>query len=210
MAHTLVVGEQAPSRRATIDPAAWIDDHGDYLYRYAMVQVRDPQVAEDLIQETMLAALQACDRFAGRCTERTWLVGILRHKIIDYYRKASRERRIDSIPLMPDDQEEVFSTTGPWAGHWKKGKGPAAWEGDPEAELEQREFWDVLKRCLEGLPPRTAHVFWMREVEGLTSEEICKELDITATNLWVILHRARMQLRRSLEQHWFGVAENKA
>jgi RNA polymerase sigma-70 factor (ECF subfamily) len=186
------------------DPADWVDAYGDYLYRYALGQVHAADLAQDLVQETFLAALKARDHFAGQGSERTWLTGILKHKIADHFRKASRERTVDFDPMLPWEEEHLFQTTGSWKGHWESGKGPTEWDRNPEEMVEQQEFWRVLEHSLAALPPRMARAFWMREVEGLSGEEICKALEISSTNLWVMLHRARMQLRRSLDVQWFG------
>ena len=192
------------------DPARWVDEHGDSLFRYALGQVRDQAVAEDVVQETFLAALKARDRFTGRCSERTWLVGILKHKIADHFRRTSRECRAEPVDGLPFEEEELFSRVGPWAGHWTGAGGPGPWGTDPHEVLEQGEFWAVLQGCLDELPPRLARAFWLREVEGATTEEICKVLDVSPTNLWVMLHRARMHLRRSLELKWFSKKANSS
>ncbi len=180
------------------DPETWVDQHGDYLYRYALFRIRDPHVAEDLVQETLLAALEARSKFAGHSSERTWLVGILKHKIIDYLRQRHREPSFDTSDSADVLTEEFFTRMGMW-----KLK-PDEWILDPEAALNRKEFWDVFARCLSQLPTRQADAFVLREIEGLDNKEISKVLNVSATNLWVMLHRARMRLRRCLEIHWFG------
>jgi RNA polymerase sigma-70 factor, ECF subfamily len=184
------------------DLAAELDAHRGYLLRVARLQLRDEALAEDVVQETLLAALSG-KGFAGKSSLKTWLTGILKHKIVDAIRRKQREPAavatfgdIDS-ELDIEDFDALFAANGAWASP------PADW-GDPEAALGQREFFDVLDFCLERLPPNTARVFMMREVMELESDEICAELSITSNNLWVILYRARMALRRCLEQHWFA------
>lgn len=199
---TITAAPPAHSVR-TSDPATWVDLHGDSLYRYALAQVRDAHLAEDLVQETLLAALQARQNFQGRCSERTWLISILKHKVTDHIRRASKTRTSDLAVGAADDPEELFSPSGPWKGHWRKDNRPAEWNASPDVVFEQEEFQRVLQQCLDALPPRLAQAFWMREVEEKNTDEICKVLDITPTNLWVMLHRARMQLRRSLDVKWF-------
>jgi RNA polymerase sigma-70 factor (ECF subfamily) len=173
----------------------WLEEHGDALYAYALPRVRNPDLAEDLVQETLLAGLAGRERFAGQSAERTWLMGILKHKLIDYLRKSIRQRPLSELDL--DVTSEFFTEHG----HWKV-SGPS-WEGRPEAALEQAEFRAVLSRCLAKLPSRIAQLFWLREAEGVTTEQLCQELGITPTNVWTMLHRARLGLRRCLNENWF-------
>jgi RNA polymerase sigma-70 factor (TIGR02943 family) len=166
-----------------------------YLLRYASLQLRDRDAAEDAVQETLLAALAGAAAFAGRSNLRTWLTGILKHKIVDAIRRASRE---GSAPA-PDTAELdalLFDRTGHWVDP------PATWP-DPDASLEQSQFFAVLEQCLERLPARTAQAFMMREHMGYETGEICKELGVTPTHCWVLLHRARMALRECLQANWF-------
>jgi RNA polymerase sigma-70 factor, ECF subfamily len=193
------------------DPGLWVDRHGDYLFKYAMFRLRDVVQAEDVVQETLLAALQAYEKFEGRGAERTWLVGILKHKITDCFRRMSRERAVSELEGEEFEHAELFMQTGEWVGHWVAAAepekaaqlGPHEWGMTPEALLEQDEFWKVFSQCLSPLPQRIASAFTLREVDGLTSEEICDVLGITANNLWVMLHRARAHLRRCIEVNWF-------
>lgn len=170
-----------------------------YLLRYATLQLRDPAVAEDVVQETLLAALNARSAFSGKSAYKTWVVGILKHKIIDTARKQSREQPLTIDEEEPEAEliEALFEANGGWR------QIPSDW-GNPEKSLEDKRFWETLERCLEAMPARTARVFKMREVMGLTSDEICKDLAITPTNLWVMLHRARLSLRECLDAKWFG------
>jgi RNA polymerase sigma-70 factor, ECF subfamily len=201
--------QRATAAAPTPDPAAWVDEHGDYLYRYALFRLRDPSRAEDAVQETLLAALQAYGNFAGRGSERTWLVGILKHKITDQFRRLGREGQ---APRRGDEEfahEEFFRAEGRWADHWEAEYAPDEWPNNPEALAEQGEFWTVFQDCLRPLPGRTADAFVMREVDGLTSDEICEVLNVKVNNLWVMLHRARLHLRRCLELNWFKRPEGR-
>lgn len=176
-----------------------LDRHRRYLIRIAQLQLRDADLAEDVVQETLVAALGARDGFSGRSSVKTWLTGILKHKIVDAIRQKQRQPVTAATFDDETDREAfdpLFKDDGSWAAP------PADW-GDPESALARREFMDVMELCLERLPPNTARVFVMREVMELETEEICKELAITANNLWVILYRARMALRQCLEQNWF-------
>jgi RNA polymerase sigma-70 factor (ECF subfamily) len=197
--------ELGTASRQSPDPSAWVDQHGDALFRYAIMRVRDASVAEDMVQETLLAALQAYHSYVGRGSERTWLIGILKHKIIDYFRRYSRQAAAGQVEEEYFDHTEFFRT-GEWAGHWKTEYAPGEWQASPAELLEQSEFWEVLNRCMTPLSPRIASAFTLREVDGLSSEEICKVLQISATNLWVMLHRARLHLQHCLEINWFNRA----
>lgn len=185
------------------DPMDWVDQYGDYLFRYAQFRVRDEAVAEDLVQETLLAALQAHNKFEGRGSERTWLTGILKHKIIDHFRKIAKQTQFDGVEGEEFEHDELFRQEGEWKGHFIPDNSPIEWGTNPAAMLEQSEFWETFQKCLSPLPPRIANAFTMREVDGISSEEICQMLEISANNLWVMLHRARAQLRRCIEVNWF-------
>jgi RNA polymerase sigma-70 factor, ECF subfamily len=188
------------AQASSSNPERWVDDHGDLLYRYALVRVRDASHAEELVQETFLAALASRERFAGASSERTWLVGILKHKIVDHFRRSARELTGDA-PL-GDDDLELFEES---SRYWIHEVGPADWGADPAAAFERARFWETLDRCLGELAPRAASAFALRELEGLDGGEICKVLGVTPTNLWVMLHRGRAHLRLCLEKHWVGV-----
>jgi RNA polymerase sigma-70 factor (ECF subfamily) len=187
------------------DPERWVELYGDYLFRYAMTRLRDPAQAEDAVQETFLAALKADKRFAGRSAERTWLAGILKNKVCDYYRRASRETPFADLEFYADEESGRFVGAGAQEGAWIRGLGPRPWP-TPAESLENKGFWQAYRDCSERLPKRTAAVFNLREVDNLGSEEICLMLKISESNLWVMLHRARMALRQCLETHWFGKA----
>jgi RNA polymerase sigma-70 factor (ECF subfamily) len=172
---------------------AQVEGERAYLLRYATLQLRDSAAAEDAVQETLLAALAGEAGFAGRSNLRTWLTGILKHKIVDAIRRMSRES-----PLPSDDElDTLFDQTGHWI------EMPQAWP-DPDSSLAQKQFFAVLEDCLAKLPAKTSQAFMMREHLGLETAEICKELAITPTHTWVLLHRARLALRMCLEMNWFG------
>ena len=188
----------SPSGRLLSLPEVWLEQHGDALYRYAYFRVNDAALAEDLVQDTLLAAFQAQDSFAGRSTERTWLIGILKYKLIDHLRKHAREQLMDTTPGSDQDFDALFKDDN-WS-HWQKP--PAVWD-NPSAALEQQQFWAVFSDCLSTLPDRQAEAFILCEVEGLDGNEACKVLDVTPSNVWVLLHRARLRLRECLENQWF-------
>lgn len=178
------------------------ETHRDYLYRFALLQLRDPHLAEDAVQETLLAAVSAKSQFAGKSSARTWLTGILKHKIADLMRKRSRETHLeDAIRVEADRESDEFDPLFRQDDHWASA--PQDW-GDPERTLENKHFWEVFEVCAKLMSPAVARVFMMREIQGFTTDEICKEVGITTTNCWVMLHRARMSLRLCLEQKWIA------
>jgi RNA polymerase sigma-70 factor (ECF subfamily) len=174
-----------------------IQSQRDYLLRFAAMHLRDSNAAEDAVQETLLAALAGQSGFQGRSNLRTWLTGILKHKILDAHRRSKREVSIDaSLEGDGSEFDSLFRSDGHWVEH------PAAWN-DPDAALERKEFFAVLEDCLARLPAKTARVFLMREHLGADTDEICKEVGVTPTNCWVILYRARMALQECLSANWF-------
>ena len=177
----------------------WLNEHGDYLYRFALARLRDPHQAEDVVQETFLAAIKS-PNFAEQSAPRTWLTGILKHKIIDVMRKNVREKVVSDIIDESEDMtdDDFFDAKGHWVDK------PQDW-GMPVDALEQKQFLGVLQTCIEKLPSKLATLFMMRDVQETDNEEICKELNITSTNAWVMLYRARLGLRKCLEINWIGV-----
>jgi len=167
------------------------------LLRYARSQLRNDAWAEDAVSEVLLVALEKPQAFSGQSQLKTWLVGILKHKVIDQVRRHSRECTI----LSDDDESDVDELLFKADGHWREA--PQDW-GDPEQTVNQRQFFEVLELCVERLPPAQGRVFMMREWLELATDEIWKELAITSTNLWVLLHRARLRLRDCLQQGWFS------
>ena len=190
--------KQLDSPRRKPDPAAWVDQHGDFLFRYALSRLGNRTDAEDLVQETFLAALRAEKNFSGRSAERTWFVGILKHKIIDHLRRQGRERPVSAVNSSGEMSEEMFDQSGWWNVK------PAKWPAEPREVLEQKEFWEAFRHCLENLPQRLRVVFSLREMDELPTDEVCEALKVTPGNLGVLLYRARMGLRRCLEINWFS------
>ena len=188
---------------ATDPRFAEIESHRPYLVRYALAQLRDGQLAEEAVQECLLAALEGIAGFGGRSSLRTWLTSILRFKVIDLQRRAVSERsQVELTDFAAEAGEDgwlddLFDETG----HWRQA--PGSW-GDPEAALEQGRFWETFQACLDKLPAAGGRVFFKREIVGEETDTICKDEGITASNCWVILHRARLALRSCLEKNWFG------
>lgn len=186
----------------SLDPESWVERHADTLFRYALSRVSKPEIAEDLVQETLLAAWKSASRFEGKASERTWLTRILRNKIMDYYRGQRPEITAETLSELARLEEQQFTQSGLHAGGWSASGTPGHWK-DPEQAMDRSEFWAVLHQCAGKLPATTASVFLLREVDGQATDEICSTLNITPNHLGVLLHRARLAIRRCLELHWF-------
>jgi len=187
----------SPTNQNILNPEKWVDLHGDCLYRFAITRIRNPQLAENAVQETFLAALKSKDRFQGKSSERTWLIGILKHKILDYFRKQYKEIPVTDLQKEQDAINSFFDVAHDTV------KRPVNWEANPKLLAENNEFWIIFEQCLKKLPKSTATAFSLRELDKMETEEICKILNVTTTNLWVILHRARLSLKKCLETNWF-------
>ena len=176
-----------------VDPANWVSKHADYLYTYAIGRLDDEELCRDLVQETFLAALESLSAFKGQSSERTWLTAILKHKVIDVYRKRGRLQTIE-----PHEPEPEFFDPGD--GHWK-----AEWAPQPmsfDDPTAQKELNRVLQQCLRKLPALWLNIFSMKHMDDMKAETICKELKVTASNYWVILHRAKVNLRHCIQKEW--------
>lgn len=183
-----------------LDPQRWVDRHGDYLFRYAVARLARREVAEELVQETFLAAWRGRAKYAGRASERSWLTAILKRKVIDWLRSAVRDRdRADE--LAADKTTDRLFTAG---GKWKSG--PTDWPSDtPEAGAEREEFWAVVGGCTQKLPTRLRDVFVLWHLDEQPTEVVCKAARVKPNNLWVMLHRARLRMWRCLSRGWYGV-----
>ncbi len=177
-------------------PVNWVDEHGDYLFRYAMSRLRNHDSAEEVVQETFVAGLKAIEQYAGKGSVRAWLLGILKRKIIDHVRMRQRAISVADIEQSDNITEILFDERGSWR------EDPRIFGQRPDAALDSEEFWSVLKGCLEGLPERQRNVFVLREIEDTSSNEICNDLEITRSNLWVLLHRARLRLANCIKNKW--------
>lgn len=194
---------ETPPIPALSDPAGWVDEHGDYLYSFAMLRLRDPAEAQDVVQETLLAALKSKAPYAGRTVERGWLLGILKNKINDVHRRANREVSFTELGFYESQESERFVSEGLQRGAWADGMGPKDWAPKAGASLDQDSFWEAFRQCSGKLPKAVCQVFLMRELEDIKTRDICATLKISQANVWVMLHRARMALRQCLEQNWF-------
>lgn len=181
---------------------ALLAEHRPVLFRYALLHLRDDHLAEDAVQETLLAAWQSASSFEGKARLRTWLIGILKHKVADHWRRSPPEVIATEIEDAEGDEDDFFQSNGDWNG------GPNTWS-DPEAALKQQEFWAIYETCQNNLPPKMAQIFMLRELVGLDAAEVCREAGLTEANYWVIMHRARLRLRECLEIRWFNRSKAK-
>lgn len=180
-----------------LDPNKWIDKYSDYLFKYTLARVSDYELSKDIVQDTFFSALKSAKNFEGKATERTWLVSILKRKIIDYYRKINSKKGKAEVRMN-------FYNEGDNEGDWLEERVPQTWDNMAEKQLENKELQNQINSCIDKLPEKYAMVFKMRTIQEIDTDVICNELEITSSNLWVIIHRARTQLRRCLEDNWFN------
>ena len=187
------------SRHLRLRPDQWLDEHGDALYRYALARTGRTEVAQDLVQETLLAAWQGRDRFQGTASERSWLLGICRHKALDHLRRVGRDVMRDNAAGAVEGAEATYFTD---KGAWRQP--PSAWSTDPLDEAEAQAFLQALQQCLSALPEAQRDGFSLHSLEGLEPAQVSTTLDISVSHFYVLLHRARLGLRRCLQRRWFG------
>jgi RNA polymerase sigma-70 factor (TIGR02943 family) len=186
------------------DPASWVDEHGDYLYRYARARVGSRQEAEDLVQETFLAALQAVGTFAGRSSVRTWFTSILKNKLVDRLRRQHGMQLATDVGQTDEWIDGLYDRTG----HWKTA--PGRWGSDPVELLQRQEFWQAFDACRAGLPERLREILSLRLLDGVPAAEICQALGLSPANLWTLLHRARVRLWHCLDLKGLSPSEGKS
>jgi RNA polymerase sigma-70 factor (ECF subfamily) len=184
----------------SIDPHNWVSKYADYLYTYAISRIDDEELARDLVQETFLAALERMDKFEGRSSENTWLTAILKNKIVDVYRKkSSLSARVTDLLQAEQEQQDFFE---PGDGHWKVTHRPRLFGIEDQHPMVNKEFMQILQKCLHRLPGLWLAVFTMKHMEDQPTEAICSELKVTPSNFWVIIHRAKLNLRACLQKNW--------
>jgi len=184
-----------------LEPQLWVDRYGDYLFRYANSRLRDANAAEEVVQETFLNGVRYQHQYSGKGAEQAWLLGILKRKIIDYVRKRNKQNQATPYEDDHDPTNQLFDEKG----NWKLAAIP--WSKRPEENMESAELWKVVRECLAHLPPNQADVFVLSVMENMDSEEICQELSITPSNLWVRMHRARLGLAKCVGAKWFNSDE---
>jgi RNA polymerase sigma-70 factor (ECF subfamily) len=179
-----------------INPDNWINQYSDYLFNYTITRVKDRETAQDLVQDTFFAGLKSMKNFKGEASERTWLVSILKRKIIDHYRKINSKKGQAEVRMS-------FSNDPENEGDWLEQRVADPYDKTAEDTLENTELGSAIHNCLDKLPEKQAQVFKMKTILGYDTEAICNELNITASNLWVIIHRARTALAGCLEKNWY-------
>ena len=184
-------------QKHTLNTNKWIDNYADYLYNYSISRINNSDLAKDLVQDTFFAGLKSAKNFQGKASERTWLVSILKRKIIDHYRKINSKKGQAEVRMS-------FYEDGENEGSWLEERVPQSWDNASEKKIENEELRNQLELCINKLPEKYAMVFRMKTIQEFETEEICKELGITSSNLWVIIHRARTQLRKCMEDNWFN------
>ena len=180
-------------------PETWVDRYGDYLYGYAMSRLRNREAAADCVQDTFMAGIKSLERFDGSRDIKFWLRGIMHNKIVDQIRKAVKEKKVDI-----DTEDEALLES-----FWFKYSGiattnPDSWQFNPRKAYDNTEFWVVFETCIDQVKEPARQAFVLRMLEDLSTNEVCKVMDITANYLWVLLHRARQQLKIALEEKWTG------
>jgi RNA polymerase sigma-70 factor (ECF subfamily) len=185
-----------------LQPAEWLNRYGDYLYSVALMKVNSKETAEDLLQETFLSAFKAKDSFRSDSSEKTWLTAILKNKIIDYYRKNDVLKNVDSYI---SDTEASFSDHffNQSDGHWIESALPEAWKEFADAKINQNEFHKIVQYCIAKMPSKLVPVFIAKFLDDEDSDKICKDFNITSSNYWVIIHRAKVLIRSCLEKNWY-------
>jgi RNA polymerase sigma-70 factor (ECF subfamily) len=171
------------------------------MVRFAHLHLQDATLAEDAVQEALVGALTGAQRFAGRSALKTWVFAILKNKIADVLRH--RQRTVDASSLLKEGEDACMDDVFDQHGHWLQDSRPKGWN-DPDASLEQQQFWAVFEACLDGVPPQQARVFMLREFMDFETDEICEQVGISSANVFVILHRARQRLRECVDQRWFN------
>ena len=186
----------------SLNPDLWLKSYGDYLFSYCMLRVNHRETAEDLVQETLISAFRAKDSFKGESTEATWLTAILKNKIIDHYRSKDilKEAKDYLESTEQDFSNNFFEGQN---GHWLRGSAPQQWSSPADTSVEQAEFAEILRTCIHKMPSKLVHVFVAKFFDDEDSETICKVHNITSSNYWVIVHRAKVLIRACLEKNWF-------
>ena len=194
----------AEKEKYVCNPEIWVDEYSDAFFRFAMYRVKSREIAEDLVQETFLSGLKSLEKFRRDCPEKSWLYNILRNKIIDHFRKKTNQEIKQSSAVVETDDDSFYGQFFKKEGQWNNEASPENWDISADKIMEQEEFMQFLMLCLSLLPETWAKVFSLKNIDDFSTNEICKELDITPSNLWTIIHRSKLQLRGCLEKRWLN------
>ena len=189
-------------KKEKVEPGQWLNLYGDYLYSLAFLKVNHKETAEDLVQETFILAFKAKDSFEQYSSEKTWLTTILKNKIIDYYRKKDVFKNVSGYIAETENgfTEHFFNVQD---GHWLQAAAPGNWKENADTKVNRNEFYKILQQCIQKMPPKLAPIFMAKFLDNEDSETICKENNISSSNYWVIIHRAKVLMRSCLEKNWF-------
>ncbi|WP_025743995.1 sigma-70 family RNA polymerase sigma factor [Aquimarina pacifica] len=179
-----------------LDPNSWVDKYSDYLFNYTIVRVDDAEIAKDIVQETFFAGLKSMKNFKGEASERTWLISILKRKIIDHYRKINSNKGKAEVRINYNSDSET-------EGDWLEERVADPYDSTVDSKIENKELGLAIHNCIQKLPEKQAAIFKMKTIDGFETEAICNEFDITSSNLWVIIHRARTAMAECIEKNWF-------
>ncbi len=186
-------------------PERWVASYADYLYSLAVMKTGDREAAQDLVQEVFLSAIRASDSFKGLSSEKTWLTAILNNKVIDFYRKKDVLKDAGDYLASTDTSfhTSFFEPESERHGHWRRDVAPKEWEEGPDTTMERKEFYEVLQHCISQMPLKLVPAFVAKYIEDQDSDKICKDLNLSPSNYWVMLHRAKLLVRSCLEKNWF-------
>ncbi|QWX85724.1 sigma-70 family RNA polymerase sigma factor [Cellulophaga sp. HaHaR_3_176] len=182
----------------SLHPETWVDQYADYLFNYAITRVNDTDIAKDLVQETFFAGLKSAKNFKGEAAERTWLIAILKRKVIDYYRKINSNKGKAEVRMN-------YSSSSDSEGDWLEEQVADPFSMLENDAIENEELGLAIQSCISNLPKKQSQVFMMKTVQGISTEDICNELGINPSNLWVMIHRSRTNLMNCLNQNWFKI-----
>lgn len=190
----------------SLHPEKWVTLYGDYLYSLAMMKTGSRETSQDLVQEVFLSAIKAKDTFSGRSSERTWLTAILQNKVIDFYRKKDILKDASDYLAETDHSFHTafFESAVESYGHWRQDTAPHTWAESADAAMKKKEFYKILHYCINKMPPKLIPAFVAKYIDGEDTEKVCKELDLSSSNYWVMIHRAKVLMRRCLEKSWFS------
>lgn len=188
-----------------LDPQNWVKNYGDYLFSIAMLKTNNEVVSQDLVQDTFLAALKAKETFKNESSEKTWLISILKNKVIDYYRKSDVLKDTSEYLVATEESfiHSFFEERTLSKAHWQNSKSPVEWNIMESEKVFSNEFQKIIEYCINKMPPKFVPLFVMKYIDEIKSSEICKELEISSSNYWIMIHRAKLLMRACIEKNWF-------